>query len=117
MRQTVAHARKSYQREWKNSADGRHHPRTERLHEEAQDLFERALANLEASLGADHPALAENLAQLARLFESQQRYDEAEPLLKRAVELTGTALGPDHPSLLYYRERYRELLDKMEAAE
>ena len=59
---------------------------------DAIPLAERALAINEAQLGADHPATATSLNNLAELYQSMGRYGEAEPQYQRALNsvlLTG----------------------------
>ena len=46
----------------------------------AEPLYERALAIREEVLGAEHPAVATSLNNLAGLYQKQGRYAEAEPL-------------------------------------
>jgi tetratricopeptide (TPR) repeat protein len=62
----------------------------------AQPAIERARALSERVLGADHPATAASLNNLALLYNTQGRYAEAEPLYQRALALRERALGPDH---------------------
>lgn len=66
-------------------------------YEEAEPLYERALAIDEKALEPDHPEAATNLNNLAEFYRSQGKYAEAEPLYKRALTIDEKALGPDHP--------------------
>jgi hypothetical protein len=49
-------------------------------------------------LGAEHPAVATSLNNLAALYESQGRYGEAEPLYVQALGILVQQLGEDHPN-------------------
>jgi tetratricopeptide (TPR) repeat protein len=50
-------------------------------------------------LGADHPAVATCLNNLANLYHSQGRYAEAEPLYGRSLAIWEQQLGADHPAV------------------
>jgi tetratricopeptide (TPR) repeat protein len=50
-------------------------------------------------LGADHPAVATSMNNLAELYRSQGRYGEAEPLYRDALTLYQRLLGDDHPNV------------------
>jgi tetratricopeptide (TPR) repeat protein len=63
---------------------------------EAEPLHLRALAIRETALGPDHPEVADNLFNLAVMYQSQGRLQEAEPLLTRAMAIEEKILGPDH---------------------
>jgi Tetratricopeptide repeat len=54
---------------------------------DAEPLYKRALAISEKALGADHPAIAVRLNNLAALYHAQGRYADAEPLAKRALAI------------------------------
>ena len=66
-------------------------------YEQAEPLYQRALAIREKALGPDHPSTAQSLNNLAALYASQGRYEDAEPLYQRALGIYEKALGPDHP--------------------
>jgi tetratricopeptide (TPR) repeat protein len=74
-------------------------------------LYQRALAIREQQLGADHPATALSLNNLAALYATTGRYGEAEPLYQRALAIREQQLGADHPdtalSLNNLAELYR----------
>eukprot|EP00913_Durusdinium_trenchii_P002352 g2172.t1 len=66
----------------------------------AEPLLRQALADLEASLGVDHPQVlncARNLAVLLKQKAAPGALPEAEALLKRAASGYAEALGADHP--------------------
>ena len=67
-------------------------------YEQAEPLYQRALAISEKALGPDHPSTAASLNNLALLYRSQGQYEQAEPLYQRALAIREKALGPDHPS-------------------
>ena len=66
-------------------------------YEEAEPLYEQALAIAKGSLGDDHPSYATSLNNLAGLYQTLGRYEEAEPLLRQALEIRRRVLGEDHP--------------------
>jgi len=49
-------------------------------------------------LGADHPATATSLNNLAELYRAQGNYGAALPLYERALAINEQALGADHPA-------------------
>ena len=54
---------------------------------EAEALYRRALAIDEQSFGPEHPNVARDLHNLARLLQATNRLTEAEPLMRRVVEI------------------------------
>jgi len=85
---------------------------------EAEKWFKACLQMTQQRCGADHPATATSLNNLADLYRAMRRYPEAEPLLVRALSLWEQQLGPDHPqtalslnnlaALYYAMGRYAE---------
>jgi len=63
---------------------------------EATQIVIRLLANLEKTLGPEHPQVATSLNDLAELYRAQGRYSEAEPLYRRSLAIREKALGPEH---------------------
>lgn len=63
---------------------GEIHTKLERL-DEAEPLLREALAEREAHLDADHPAVIESVNQLGVVLSLKRRDDEAEVLLQRAL--------------------------------
>ena len=61
--------------------------RNQGKYDEAEPLYQRALAIREKALGPDHPDVAESLNNLAELYSNQGKYAEAEPLYKRALAI------------------------------
>ena len=66
------------------------------LRQEAELLFQRALAGTEKALGPEHPHTAQSLNNLALLYRTQGRYKEPEVLYQRALAIREKALGPQH---------------------
>jgi tetratricopeptide (TPR) repeat protein len=65
-------------------------------YQEAEPLYQRALAIREQVLGPEHPDVATSLNDLALLYDSQGRYRHAEPLYQRALAIYKKVLGPEH---------------------
>ncbi|MEZ6056871.1 MAG: tetratricopeptide repeat protein [Planctomycetaceae bacterium] len=57
------------------------------------------LAIDEASFGAEHPAVARDLNNLAQLLQVTNRLAEAEPLMRRALAIDEASFGPEHPDV------------------
>lgn len=60
-------------------------------------LAEELVSVCEREFGAESPASARALTNLARVFLVQGGVDQAEPYLRRALAAQETALGSDHP--------------------
>lgn len=73
--------------------------RNDGKYEQAEPLFERALALQEQQLGADHPGTTQTLTHLAICYRDQGKYDRAESLYQRALTIRERhpEVGPDHP--------------------
>lgn len=72
--------------------------RTElRVFTETENLYRRALAIQEKSLGPEHPALAATLNNLGALLDQRGKAGESEPLQRRALQILEKSLGPLHP--------------------
>jgi tetratricopeptide (TPR) repeat protein len=78
---------------------------------EAEPLYRRALAISEASLGPDHPGVANQLSNLGDLLRTTNRLTEAEPLLRRALAISEARLGPHHPGVAIPLSDLAALLD------
>jgi CHAT domain-containing protein len=61
--------------------------------------LKRALAIKEKTLGAEHPAVAATLHNLALAYERQGKYADVERLFKRALAIREKALGARHRSV------------------
>jgi CHAT domain-containing protein/tetratricopeptide (TPR) repeat protein len=68
---------------------------------EAVELYKRNIALQEAELGAEHPYLADTLANLAIEYGNLGRFLDAESLLKRALSIQRKSLGPQHPQVAH----------------
>jgi hypothetical protein len=79
-------------------------------HDEAEALFRRSLAELEAALGPDHPDVARPLQAWGRLHVARDYPAAAEPLLRRALTVRERVLGPQHPETAETMHEYAELL-------
>jgi tetratricopeptide (TPR) repeat protein len=66
-------------------------------HREARQLFERALAILEARFGPDHPSVAATLNNLGNVLRGLGELRAAHTHNQRAQVILETQLGPDHP--------------------
>ncbi|NJO15300.1 MAG: tetratricopeptide repeat protein, partial [Thioploca sp.] len=64
----------------------------------------------EQILGADHPATALSLNNLASLLRDQGNYAAAEPLYRRALAILETKLPPNHPNIITVRNNLSQLL-------
>jgi CHAT domain-containing protein/tetratricopeptide (TPR) repeat protein len=63
---------------------------------DAMPLARRSLSIAERELGADHPAVATPLNNLAMVYLSQGNYAAAEPLFKRSIAIKERAVGANH---------------------
>lgn len=63
--------------------------------DEGEPLIRRALAELEAELGAEHIHLVSAISHLGTALLEQGRLDEARPLFERALTLWGTLMGEE----------------------
>ena len=66
--------------------------------EEAEPLFRRAIALLDALPAPAHRALVKPLNSLALVYRAQGLYAQAEPLCRRALAIAEGAHGPEHPA-------------------
>jgi CHAT domain-containing protein len=66
----------------------------------AETLYQRALAVLQHTLGAEHPHTAIVQSRLALLSERDGQRVKAEPQLRQACAVIEKTLGPDHPWFL-----------------
>jgi tetratricopeptide (TPR) repeat protein len=80
------------------------------LYKEAEPLFRRALAILEANFGLDHPEVAVLLSDLSTLLQAINRLPEAVPLMRRALEIAEVSYGPGHPEVGNYLSNLAMLL-------
>jgi tetratricopeptide (TPR) repeat protein len=76
---------------------------------QAEPLYQQALALLQKLLGDDHPDVAFSLNNLAELYYSQGKYKEAEPLYEQALNIFEQRLGVDHPHTIIVRGNLEHL--------
>ena len=67
--------------------------------DEAERLYQHALAFREKFFGPDHSSVATLLNNLAILLRDRGRYDEAAALFRRSLAITERTWGPDHPKV------------------
>jgi tetratricopeptide (TPR) repeat protein len=67
---------------------------------EAEEMYQRALADREKALGPDHPSTLDTVHNLGVLYVNQGKLIEAEEMHQRALAGKEKALGPDHLSTL-----------------
>ena len=72
---------------------------TQKRYEEAERLYQEALAAMNATVAPNDPEFAQLLNNIGRLFFDQKRYKEAEPLYTRSLALVEESLGRDHPKV------------------
>jgi tetratricopeptide (TPR) repeat protein len=88
---------------------------------DAEELYARALAIEEQSVGPNHPEVAAMLNNLAQIYGFEGRYDDAEKLYARAIDIWERTLGRAHPDvagcLLNYAAILRKDHRKKEAGE
>ncbi|MBX9580616.1 MAG: serine/threonine-protein kinase [Gemmataceae bacterium] len=72
-----------------------------RLYEKEAEVFERALAVREATLGPDHPATLQAVTALASAYRGAWRPEEAAALAEKAFRLSTQRWGADHPETLH----------------
>jgi tetratricopeptide (TPR) repeat protein len=68
-------------------------------HSEARQLFERALAILEARFGPDHPSVAATLNNLGNVLRGLGELRAARTHYQRALTTFEARLGPHHPDV------------------
>jgi tetratricopeptide (TPR) repeat protein len=79
-------------------------------YEQAEPLYQRALATRQQQRGVQHPETAETLHDLAHLHELWNQSDQALALYQQALAIREQRLGPEHPRTLDTRTRYACLL-------
>jgi tetratricopeptide (TPR) repeat protein len=68
---------------------------------EAKQMYQRALAGYEKTLGADHTLTLGTVNNIGLLYADQGKLQEAEQMYQRALAGYKKALGADHTSTLY----------------
>ena len=77
----------------------------------------RALQIDEASFGQDHPDVAIDLNNLARLLQDTKRLAKAEPLMRQSCVIFLSSLGLDHPSSRTTLGNYIKILQEQGLSE
>lgn len=85
-------------------------------HVGAEPLYRRALAIDEKALGPDHPSVAIDLSNLAKLLYVKGDYAGAEPLYRRALAIDEKTLGPIHPYTLIVKKNLDKVVQKSSQA-
>lgn len=67
----------------------------------AETHFDRAIALLTGSLGAEHPATLTAAASLGSMYEVAGRYEDAIQVLRGPLALARSSLPTDHPATAY----------------
>ena len=67
---------------------------------QAEDMYVRALAGNEKTLGLDHPSTLQLLNDLGQIYMVQGKYGKAEDMYVRALAGNEKTLGRNHPSTL-----------------
>ena len=79
-------------------------------HNDAEPLYERALAIRERELARFQAGIARTLNRLASIYEATGRAVEAEELYRRVLSASEPALGEAHPSVQAARRRLDRIL-------
>lgn len=82
------------------------------VYTETENLFRKALAIQERTLGPDHPATANTLNNLSTYLDRRSRPEEAEPLQRRALAILEKRLGPLHPDTAAMLTTLAVMLDR-----
>ena len=79
---------------------------------ETENLFRKALALQERTLGPNHPSTANTLNNLGTYLDRRGRGEEAEPLQRRALDILDKNLGPLHPDTAAMLTTLAVMLDR-----
>ncbi|KAL4744554.1 hypothetical protein BDW72DRAFT_208926 [Aspergillus terricola var. indicus] len=64
--------------------------------EEAEEVYQRALAGYQKALGSDHTSTLNTVGNLGNLYKNQGKLEEAEEMYQLALAGYQKVLGPDH---------------------
>ena len=73
--------------------------RSKTLYQEADAVFNEALAIQRRTLPGDHPMHASLLGELASTWEAREKPDEARPLALAALDMSRRVYGETHPAI------------------
>ena len=79
---------------------------------QAEQYFREALEMDRSRMGEDHPTIATDLEDLARLLLDINRLEEAEPLFRDALAIEEKTYGPDHTRVAVSLNSLATLLQK-----
>ena len=82
------------------------------VYTETENLYRKALAIQERSLGPVHPATANTLNNLGTYLDRRGRAQEAEALQRRALDILEKSLGPLHPDTAAMLTTLAVMLDR-----
>jgi tetratricopeptide (TPR) repeat protein len=68
---------------------------------EAEQILRKSIAEMERTLGPEHPNTAAGLLNLATILRCRHRYSEAEQVLRRAEQIDELRFAPDHPRIAH----------------
>jgi tetratricopeptide (TPR) repeat protein len=86
----------------------------EALHwKEAAEVYEKAVAKAKIAYGAENPATATLLNNLALLYQDMGEHARAEPLYQRALKIDEATRGKDHPAVATSLSNLAELYKAM----
>src|SRR5688572_20244414 len=74
----------------------------------AERLLRDAAGLQEASLGPDHPELANTLNNLGVVYEVTEKPEEAERCFRRASTIAAAVLAPEHPFVATSRKNLED---------
>lgn len=82
-------------------------------YDDAADIVERAVTEIEQVAATDHSSVGEFLAMLAMIRQAQGREADAAPLYQRALAIREHTLGPNHPRVQALLASYAAALRKV----
>jgi len=65
-----------------------------------------------SSLSPEHPDVANNLRELAELYDAHGQFAKGEPLFQRALSIQEHVLGPVHPDVAATLDAYAQVFRK-----
>ena len=74
-------------------------------HDEALAAWQDALRVRVASLGLEHPSVADTLYSIGQVYEDWSQYESAADNFERCTSIYAAAYGPDHSETLDARHR------------